>query len=84
MYIYKMKIFLLLTVFLMFKNIYAVSQYDCGSNKLYCCDKVDGPYPRGYVGTGCTEISNLCNKPKHNICCQQLQKGTAYYCGNPK
>ncbi|KAH7902979.1 hypothetical protein BJ138DRAFT_1131540 [Hygrophoropsis aurantiaca] len=62
----------------------AVAAVDCGANTAYCCEKAEGPYPKGYVGTGCAVASGKCpSKQPISICCQRLESGTAYYCGGP-
>ncbi|KAH7902803.1 hypothetical protein BJ138DRAFT_1168825 [Hygrophoropsis aurantiaca] len=63
----------------------AVAAADCGGSlHAYCCEKADGPYPKGYVGEHCAVASGTCPAKKHvAICCQQLKGDTAYFCGQP-
>ncbi|KAF8059851.1 hypothetical protein FPV67DRAFT_1453435 [Lyophyllum atratum] len=51
----------------------------------YCCESFAGPYPRGYVGQECVESSDdICDDFRpYSMCCQQLDNGVAYYCGQP-
>ncbi|KDR77672.1 hypothetical protein GALMADRAFT_245799 [Galerina marginata CBS 339.88] len=62
----------------------------CGGTLVsLCCETVSGPYPRGYVGSGCSlSGENGCGTgsemPLYSICCQQLdQNGLGYYCATP-
>ncbi|GLB39407.1 hypothetical protein LshimejAT787_0605690 [Lyophyllum shimeji] len=62
----------------------AAPEASCSGNlSPYCCETYSLT-PRGYVGSKCTAIRSFGPVCRTNVlCCQKIEAGIAYYCGQP-
>ncbi|KDR70476.1 hypothetical protein GALMADRAFT_885935 [Galerina marginata CBS 339.88] len=72
-------------VLLAFPVLLVSADDQCGGTLLsLCCKTVSGPYPRGYVGSGCSlrTSGDSCDSKSSGtpLCCQQLTEVRYMFC----